>query len=261
MLIQTPRATPPPPISNELLQVDTTTEAVLTSPPQPSQSPANDCSERNLPEEVPADLQPPNSKRPRLEEDSLPVAGLNVNETEPNQQVARTQCSPCTQQTHTDGDSGPCQNGVLNELEQQLQQDIVIVSKERDGDSGHTKFNLVEETVPEGKESHTRSLLTSEVADIVERGGEILPEVMEGGPSLKEGEGGMCLQLGGKEISPEIAEGGPDGEGGVCLQFSPEFGKEGEGNMLSTQMNQQIERVEVFLKKDRLRRQKPLTKS
>ena len=39
-----------------------------------------------------------------------------------------------------------------------------------------------------------------------------------------------------------------------CLQFSPEI-EEGE-SMLNTQINQQIQRVETFLKMDRLRRKK-----
>lgn len=43
-------------------------------------------------------------------------------------------------------------------------------------------------------------------------------------------------------------------EGGTCLLFSPEG--TAEERMLSTQMNLQIERVETFLKMDRLRRQK-----
>lgn len=48
---------------------------------------------------------------------------------------------------------------------------------------------------------------------------------------------------------PEIGE--LEVEDGTHLQFSP-----AEERMLSTQMNQQIERVETFLKMDRLRRQK-----
>lgn len=74
--------------------------------------------------------------------------------------------------------------------------------------------------------------------------GEVCPKF------LPEGEGGaqeICPKL-----SPEVKEGGAE------ILFSPEF--EIGHSMLNTQMNRQINRVESFLKMDRLKRQKPINK-
>lgn len=74
----------------------------------------------------------------------------------------------------------------------------------------------------------------------------LVKEVMEAG--------GDEENVGGAGEGAENEGGAPEGD--MCILFSPESDGGKEESMLSTQINKQIQRVEMFLKMDRLRKRK-----
>lgn len=126
-----------------------------------------------------------------------------------------------------------------------------------------------------GKNGEKRADDTVEVAEtgvggaeeVHKPGGGVAEDVCKpGGGAENELKQEVCKPGEGAGGTEEVCELGEKGarareacveEQEPCLLFSPEFGGVGQ-NMLSTQMNRQINKVESFLKMDRLRRQKPM---
>lgn len=188
-----------------------------------------------LPED-PVQLQPPQAKKPKLD-----------------QEIAAVDCAGARDTTNTPSNSAGTRGAV------------------RSQDEAAPSLHMLASTPNEEKNRPEEEDMEEEaVCVVVERkrsdvaAAEDKPDAEEKATTGKEVDKTKDLDLKTPAGSPEVGGGAAreacSPEGGASLEFSPEVGEVGgrdEERMLNTQMNKQIERVEVFLKMDRLRREKP----